>query len=384
LTDSIANILDVTGPEVTLEGGNGSRIWSRLLHVYDADGTSSVFAIAQDGSFSRFSSLHSPLMVLIDVSRTDDGLEDEVALDFESPHAVDHFLLGPRIGVGGMAVVHEALLPGDEHRYAVKLCRPTGSSEADLIFALETAVMGALNHGNIVPLVASGAVAGGLRWLAMPCVPGQTLRRLLDRSRSVQARDRESLLRSVLLPVFLQVCDAVEHAHGLGVLHCDLKPGNVMVTPEGHAWLFDWGMAKTFRWGDSPPGPHSVPPLRLTQVGGTPGYMAPEQILGRSGRLGPWTDVWSLGAVLYELITGRRAFRRGGRDTLQFFRRILDRPPTRPDLRVWLPPSVVALSKVCRWAMAAQPGVRPGSVGELADEVRAVIADVDRRASRGT
>ncbi len=368
--------------ELTIESASPFPSWSRILRVHDRSGVSSTFAIAPDGSRSRFSGFDSASMEFAEGSRgsvvsgPETDISGEKPLDFDSPHAVDHFLLGPRIGAGGMAVVHEALLPGEPERYAVKLCRPTGSTTNDQCFAVEVAVMRALKHDHIVPLVATGETSAGLQWLAMPHVPGQSLRRLLDRSSSVQGRDRESLLRSVLLPAFLQLCDAVQHAHGLGVLHCDLKPANVIVDPAGHAWLLDWGMTKTYVPGTSAPGPRDLRAPSVTHVGGTPGYMAPEQIRGRADRLGPWSDVWSLGAILYELISGQRAYRRGEADTLRFFRKILRNPPTRPDLRVLLPANVAAMAPVVARSLARVPSRRPDSAAALADDVRDVLTRV--------
>ncbi len=371
--------------ELTAESQVPGRTWSRLLRVHDGEGLSSVFGVGEDGSLSRFSQFDSASMRFAEGSfggmnsaasgtmRSDTG---EAALDFESPHAVDHFMLGPRIGQGGMAVVHEALLPGEPERYAVKLCRPEGSSTIDQSFAIEVAVMGALRHDHIVPLVAHGETAAGLRWLAMPMVPGQSLRRLLDRSEGVQGSDRESLLRSVLLPAFLQLCDAVDHAHGMGVLHCDLKPANVIVDPRGHAWLLDWGMTKTFAKGGEAPGPRDLRSPAVTPVGGTPGYMSPEQIRGRADRLGPWSDVWSLGAILYELISGQRAYQRGEADTLRFFRKMLKNPPTRADLRVLLPANVAMIAPLCARALSRIPSRRPKSAGDLADVLRGVLTQV--------
>ena len=362
--------VDWSLPEVTLEGDTSTRVWTRLLEVYEGSGESSLFAVAPDGTFScvlpRHSETHSPL------ASVDDA--DVPSFDFESPHAVDHFLLGRRIGEGGMAVVHEAFLPEDHAKYAVKVCRPTGSKVAAQIFATETAVMSALDHDGIVPLVASGETLVGLRWLAMPYIPGQSLRRLLNRCRRIEGLDREALLRAILLPVFLQVCDALDHAHGLGILHCDLKPGNIMVEPGGRARLLDWGMAKPFTIGKSVPGPRDLRAPGVRPVGGTPGYMAPEAIRGRVDRIGPWTDVWSLGAILYEVISGCRAFEREGADTVEFFRKVLSHEPTRPDIRVNLPPSVIDLALLSRRALSAAPAARPRSVAEMREELL-TIAD---------
>jgi serine/threonine protein kinase len=361
--------------DFTLESAASGRTWSRLLCVHDPDGPSSVFGVALDGSFARFSMLPSS-MDFDQVSGASEADASPVAVDFDSPHAVEHFLLGPRIGAGGMAVVHEAHLPGDLERYAVKLCRPTGSSRADQTFAIEATVMEALKHDHIVPLVASGETSGGLRWLAMPHILGQTLRQILDRSRGVHGRDRESLLRAVLLPAFLQLCSAVQYAHSLGVLHCDLKPSNVVIEPGGHAWLLDWGMTKTCAVAASPLGPRDLRSPSMTPVGGTPGYMAPEQIRGRIDRLGPWSDVWSLGSILYELLSGQRAFRRGDADTMRFFRRMLRSAPTRADLRVSLPANVVAMAPLCESALSRDPRLRPGSARQLADAVQAVLDQI--------
>src|SRR5262249_3848879 len=119
-----------------------------------------------------------------------------------------------------------------------------------------------------------------------------------------------------LLRRFLDVCNAVDYAHSRGVLHRDLKPGNIMVGPYGETLVVDWGLAKIVGRPD-PPGPTGEPTFRPpptdelagTAPGsalGTPAYMSPEQAAGRLDRIGPASDVYSLGATLYAVLTGKR------------------------------------------------------------------------------
>jgi serine/threonine-protein kinase len=266
-----------------------------------------------------------------------------------------------------MAVVHEGLLRGDDRIYAVKFNRAHGP--ADGSFETETMILESLHHPHIVPLVSHGTAAGGMRWLAMPLVQGRTLRALLDHSRSLTESEREFLLRGVFIPALLDICAAVSYAHRLGILHCDLKPSNMIVTPKRHTWLIDWGMARTYDRGlkaADPTGVYTVPPL-----GGTPGYMSPEQIRGSFELVGPWSDVWSLGAVLYELITGQRAYRRGRPGKM--IRATLRKAPTQPRVRVDLPNSVFALGDVCGRALSPSPAQRPTSVDSFMQQVRAAM-----------
>ncbi len=287
------------------------------------------------------------------------------------PESLGPFLLGRRIGEGGSAVVHEASREGDVGRYAVKTMRP-GARHGTSAFEIERVVLSSITHPNIVRLVDHGVTDEGLHWIATRFIRGWSLRTVLDHSADVPADLRPDLLRSVLLPLLLGICDAVHHAHDHAIVHCDLKPSNVVVTPEKRAWLIDWGMARTFNPGAPPPEAIVDRVSRERRsVGGTPGYMSPEQIGGGTDSLGPWSDVWSLGAMLYELITGQRAYRRA--PAKRVLQATLANPPTRPHLRRPLPDDLDQAAWLCTKAMDPTPARRPASAAELAASVAASL-----------
>ena len=184
-----------------------------------------------------------------------------------------------------------------------------------------------------------------------------------------------------LLRRFLDVCDAVDYAHSRGVLHRDIKPSNVVVGKHGETILIDWGLAKAVgRSGHAPDDdertlvPTSGSDSSETQAGwavGTPSFMSPEQAKGDLGRIGPRSDVYGLGATLYDLLTGRKPF--AGQDRLAIIAAVVegDFPPPRS-----LDPTIApALEAVCLKAMGRRPEARYASARELADEVERWLAD---------
>ncbi len=321
-----------------------SLSWSVALHMPDSMSLASLAPSSKTGEWSPPKRDPAPVV----------------------PERLDDFVVGKRIGEGGMAVVHEADRPGDDVRYAVKIMRP-GDQLRGVAFELERVVMAYLDHPNVVPLVGHGEEDGGIRWLATPLVKGWPLRTVLDRSADMPVEVRPNLLRNVLLPPLLGICEAVHHAHTRGIIHCDLKPSNVVVTPEKHAWLLDWGMARTFTVGTPPPTAQGPLVRGKQRVGGTPGYMSPEQIRGDLDEMGPWSDIWSLGALLYELITGQRAYRRDS--VAGVLRATLARPPTAPQKRTKLPADLDQAAWICTSAMDPVPSRRPASAEALAAAV---------------
>lgn len=195
-------------------------------------------------------------------------------------------------------------------------------------FLREARVTGALEHPGIVPVYGLGTYADGRPFYAMRFIEGESLKEAINRFHRADRFGRDPIERSAelrkLLARFIDVCNAVEYAHSRGILHRDLKPANVMLGNYGETLVVDWGLAKIVGHpasGDvqlrDPISPTEQGGLAETQLGkvlGTPPYMSPEQAAGRWDTLGPATDIYSLGATLYSLLTGKAPFDDGQND----------------------------------------------------------------------
>ncbi len=206
------------------------------------------------------------------------------------------------IGRGGMGVVYRARQISLGRIVAVKMIlRADLASPTDLLrFRAEAEAAARLNHPHIVPVYEVGE-QNGLPFFSMKLVEGTTLsRRLMDGPLTTKAA----------IEILIPVCNAIAEAHRQGVLHRDLKPSNVLIDKEGRAYVTDFGLAKRVQTADGEAG-ESLHAQSLTESGailGTPGYMAPEQAAGRRGELSVRTDVYSLGAILYAMLTSRAPF----------------------------------------------------------------------------
>jgi WD40 repeat protein len=252
-------------------------------------------------------------------------------------------------------------------------------------FLLEGEITGGLEHPGIVPVYGLGHYEDGRPFYAMRFIKGDSLRKAIARFHQATDANRDPGERALelrrLLGRFLDVCNAVAYAHSRGVLHRDLKPGNILLGPYGETLVVDWGMAKVVSLGEAAPSdreatlwPPSAGGGAATMPGsaiGTPGYMSPEQAAGQLDRLGPASDVYSLGATLYCLLTGRAPF--PGEDLNEVLHRVQagDFPPPRQINRTVAP----ALEAICLKAMALEPEARYRSPRALAEDIEHWLAD---------
>ncbi len=205
------------------------------------------------------------------------------ATDMAGSLASRYRILGP-IGIGGMGVVYRAEDTRLGRRVALKFLPPmlTPNSRAKARFLNEARAASALDHPNICTIYEVGETAEGQLYLAMACYEGETLKRRLERG---------PLETAEALHIALQVARGLAKAHSQGIVHRDIKPANLMITADGIVKILDFGIAKL------PEQTRGGPLL------GTPGYMSPEHARGEE--VDARTDVWSLGAVLHEMLTGR-------------------------------------------------------------------------------
>lgn len=285
-------------------------------------------------------------------------------------------LLEP-IGEGAMGEVFAALDPVTGQRFAVKLLRHEllDDPRARAYFGSEAGITAAIDHPGGIPVYGIGLATDGRPFYVMKRLEGCTLRSLLDERRG---RVSDLHWRQRLLRIFGDVCEAVAYAHARGIIHRDLKPENVLVDDQGGVTVIDWGLAKYVdRNGAGVAAPaHTV----FGDVLGSPGYMAPEQAAGDSAGAKRSADVFSLGAMLYELLTGNNPF--VGSTPRESMLAAIHRDPTIPrrGMRgLWLPRSMVA---VCLRALEKQPEKRYADAGELARDLRALSRGEPASATR--
>ncbi|MGE0433494.1 MAG: tetratricopeptide repeat protein [Planctomycetota bacterium] len=279
--------------------------------------------------------------------------------------AFGKFRVGDELGRGGMGTVRLAEDCELGRELAVKLLQHTDAGSVEQ-FIEEAQITSQLQHPNIVPVYELGRDAQGRPWLAMKRIEGQSL---ADR---IAAWHRPGASRpdaATMLGIFLKVCDAVAFAHSRGVVHRDIKPANIMVGAYGEVLLVDWGLARPL---DAEATSRPVRSSRraggtqLTIDGdifGTPGYMPPEQADGRTDEIDERSDIFSLGGVLYAMLTGHAPYE--GRNTTDTLSRAARRqlvPPRRRNPAARIPKELQA---IVLKAMAADKADRYATADEL-------------------
>lgn len=259
--------------------------------------------------------------------------------------------LGAVLGSGGLAVVHRARDRETGAAVAVKALLPQYAADAELRrrFLREAEALGALQHPGIVGLLDAGA-EGAAAYLVMELVPGETLRQRLDREGRLPYAEVKR--------IGLLLCDALDHAHRSGIVHRDVKPQNVLLREDGAVKLSDFGAARV----------HALASLSASSLlWGSPEYMAPEQFTGAP--VDPRADLYSLGVMLFEALTGRLPFGEGA-------------PLGRLAAGIALPPpetGTPALDRLFALLLHSEPGQRPASASDVGrllftDGVEAALA----------
>ncbi len=252
-----------------------------------------------------------------------DFFADENGTDARAGRTIGHYQIRREIGRGGMGVVYQAQRSDGQYRKSVAIkvvMNAAGSDEIMTRFHNERQILASLDHPNIARLLDGGTTEDGLSYLVMEYVEGMPITDYCDRNR---------LATNERLELFRTVCAAVQHAHQNLVIHRDLKPSNIMVTEDGKPKLLDFGIAKVLN-------PEltalSMERTRTELRVLTPDYASPEQVRGE--KLTTASDVYSLGILLYELLTGHRPYRATGALTRELERVICEQEPTKPSTAV--------------------------------------------------
>ena len=267
-----------------------------------------------------------------------------------------HYTIGKKIGEGGMGTVYEGEDTRLLRRVAIKVVPSprTRDQRQHRHLIHEARMASAINHPNICTIYDVGQHASWY-YIVMEYVEGETLREIIER--------RGPFPENEAARIGAQVCDALAAAHKQGVVHRDIKPDNIMISADGQIKIMDFGLARLIdeaatRYGPKPQTDLAAddPGLSVSGLAGTTLYMAPEQI--DEGRGDERTDVYALGAVLYELLTGEPPFR--GADTVSLITAILEAPTPSPDSS--RPELSTAICKAVRKALARDPASRFQSI----------------------
>jgi tetratricopeptide (TPR) repeat protein len=359
---SLAALSSIGSVRKELEGMGDPEVQSSLVHV------SAARPPDDDPYATRASSVGTP---------TASGLRFRIL----RPHA--------KGGLGQVSVARDEEL----HReVALKEIQDRYADDAGsrARFLLEAEITGGLEHPGVVPVYGLGCTPDGRPYYAMRFIRGDSLKEAIERLHKAESKDRDPGEQAVafrgLLGRFVDVCNAVAYAHSRGILHRDLKPGNVMLGKYGETLVVDWGLAKPLgqteansESEEAPLVPSSADSCSATQAGqavGTPAFMSPEQATGRLDLLGPASDIYGLGAALYALLTGRPPIE--AREQGEVLRKVQqgDWPAPR-QMKQEVPK---ALEAICLKAMALKPEDRYCSALELAGDIEHWLADEPVRA----
>ena len=318
-------------------------------------------------------------------------VEDEPALELLPTPGAETHAAGPLvseesryvasgvIGEGAFGVVHRVLDRDLRRELAMKVLKPRPGRERQDIkrFVEEAQATAQLEHPNIVPVHELGNYGDSV-YYTMKLLHGQTLALALGNLKANDARAAREWSLTSLIQVFLQICQAIDFAHAKGVVHRDLKPHNVMLGDYGEVILMDWGLAKVVIEGEVRT--EGLSPRTMTMDGvilGSPAYMSPEQAAGEIDKIDARSDLYALGAILYEILTLCVPFE--SENTAWLLARILMEEPEAPRKRAPERDIPVELQRICLQALSKNPGLRQESARQLRDQVQAWLeAELER------
>jgi tetratricopeptide (TPR) repeat protein len=345
----------------------GAASWSRLEELFHAalergPSEREAFVRAECGDDEALRARLERL--LASHARSAAGFLEPPAVPPLEGRRLGEFRLVRLLGAGGMGAVYEAEQSSPRRRLALKVVRALPGAACDTRrLSYEAEIMARLCHPNVAQIHAAGTLddpAGTLVWFAMELVPGARTLVEYALERALGLRQR--------LELFGRVCLGVQHGHQRGVVHRDLKPDNVLVDAEGTPKVIDFGIARAAHGDESIQTTLSSP----RSIAGSLAYMAPEQARGDQASIDTRSDVYALGVILYELVTGRRPLDVRDKTLTQAIAMIQSEPPVRPST---LRPELAGdLEAVLLRALAKEPEERYATAGELAEDLRRFLA----------
>ena len=293
--------------------------------------------------------LHSGLGVDTETTRTLEEVLDEVDVR-DADWRLGNYQILEEIGRGGMGVIYRARQRHSRRIVALKrvLSYHADSRETLARFRREAEAAASLDHPNILPIYEVSESEDGLPFFSMKFAACGSLLEIASTLRN----DPREIVR-----LMTKITRAVQHAHNQGILHRDLKPGNILLDGRGEPLVSDFGLAK---WLDT-----STDLTRTLTIFGTPGYIAPEQAAGQAASLTPAADVYSLGAILFDLLAARPPFL--GEHALAVIKQAADKPA--PKLRSFVPFVDRDLETICARCLEREPSARYQSAHDLAEDL---------------
>jgi tetratricopeptide (TPR) repeat protein/tRNA A-37 threonylcarbamoyl transferase component Bud32 len=383
----LADVLVAQGWLTPTDRADVGKLLDRKLRKHGGDVRASLAEVTTDAVRRSLADVSDPELQATLEPVAPAGPLLQVTTDLVPPSG-DRYTLSRLHATGGIGRVWLARDLGLGREVALKELRPdrAGAPVASARFLREARVTGQLEHPGIVPVYELATRPDdGTPFYTMRFVRGQTLQEKVANYHRRRAKKKAGPLElRELLTAFVGVCNAIAFAHSKKVIHRDLKPQNIVVGDFGEVMVLDWGLAKVVGVADdNEPAvePGDDDPANRTvagQVLGTPAYMAPEQAEGRVEDLNERTDVYGLGAVLYEILTGRPPV--AGSETGEILRKVVREAPQEP--RSVVPNTPPALEAVCLKALAKRRANRYPSAAALADDVRHWLADEPVKAHR--
>lgn len=313
--------------------------------------------------------------------------EDAICLEPMKPEMKVHrrLVAGPQFGEGGMSLLMEAVDTNLMRKVAVKILREAVGNDEDELsrMVMEAQITAQLDHPNIVPVYELGLDKKKRLYFTMKKVVGKPLYEIINEKELQNRTDRDIFN---LIQIMLKVCDAVAYAHSKGVLHRDLKPDNIMIGSFGQVYLMDWGVAYLRKGVGQACPAMEMPEVKKRKryrarkekkgsIVGTPCYMPPEQACGDLNAIDERSDVFTLGAILYEILTGEFPF--PGKSLQEMTVNAKKCEPQPPNERVDFP-LPVGLVKITMKAMSKEPADRHQSVEALRNDLESFLEGNER------